>query len=176
MFAMDEPALLAYVRDGLGGDVGTYGLILVVWGAGIIVGGLLYAARGVGAPFAAIVLGVASSALGYLGLGFAPNVLVAVVAAVIGGMGNGAYWVAIVTTVLERAPSGEEARVSARLEGLATAMPAVGILLGGVVAEVVSPRVTLWLPGLVALVALAAWVLLARVLDGRTTAEVRQRG
>ena len=172
VFSMDEPALLAYVRGGLGGDAGTYGLILMVWGAGIMSGGALYARFGVHATVTAIVLGVAASAAGYIGLGFAPTVAFALVAAFIGGNGNGAYWVAIVTTVLEACPPGEEARASGRLEGLGTAMPAVGIVLGGVMAELASPRMTLWLPGLVALVALAVWTVGVRAAAGRAAVEL----
>lgn len=160
-FAMDEPALLAYVRESLDADTSLYGTILVAWGAGVIAGGLIYSRFGVGAPIGAIIGGVGAAALGYIGLGFAPTPAAACAAAVLGGIGNGVYWVALVTAVLGAAPAGDEARVSGRLEGLATAMPALGIVLGGVVAEWVDPRVTLWLPGFIALGALAAWSVIA---------------
>jgi hypothetical protein len=162
IFSMDEPALLAYVRHDLAGDVGLYGLILVTWGAGMVIGGLLYSRFGLGRPHGSIVVGVLAAALGYIGLGVAPSIGVACAAAVIGGAGNGSYWVALVTAVLEHAPPGAEAKASGRLEGLATAMPALGIALGGALAQFVEPRVTLWLPGMIAVLALITWMVAVR--------------
>lgn len=162
VFSMDEAVLLAYVRDALGGDVPMYGGILIVWGAGMLAGGLIYSRFGLRAPYLAIVAGVLASAAGYVGLGVAATATVAYVAAVVGGLGNGSYWVALVTAVLERAPAGREAEASGHLEGLATAMPAIGMVLGGVIAEYAGPRVTLWLPGVIATVALTAWMVAAR--------------
>jgi hypothetical protein len=162
VFAMDEPALLAYVRDDLGASTGLYGGILTAWGVGVIVGGAAYSRFGLAAPLQAIVAGVSAAAVGYIGLGLAPSPTWACVAAVVGGVGNGSYWVALVTAVLERAPLGAEARVAGQLEGIATAMPAVGIVLGGAVAQFGDPRTTLWLPGVLALAALSVWVAAAR--------------
>ena len=85
-----------------------------------------------------------------------------------GGLGNGAYWVALVTVYLERAGvSGAEAKASARLEGVATSMVAVGIIFGGIVAEFVGPRVTLWLPGFVVLAVLCVWIAVDRAARTR---------
>lgn len=170
-FAMDEPALLAYVQSSLGAGVGVYGTILVLWGIGMVLGGAAYSRLGVGAPFTVIVAGVLASATGYLGLGLAPSVGVAYAAAVIGGIGNGSYWVVLVTAYLERADHGDAAAASGRFEGTVTATAAVGIVVGGLVAQVIGPRPTLWIPGAIAVVALTAWAALDRA-SGRHSAPV----
>lgn len=168
LFAMDEPALLAYARDSLGSDVNGYALILVAWGVGMLLGGLAYArllARDMSAVFG---WGAALAAACYVGLGVAPGLAVALAVAVLGGAGNGVYWVALVTAVQESAADAEQGRYAARLEGIATAAPALGVVVGGLVAEYVSPRASLWLPGALALLALAVWALAVRVLSAAT--------
>jgi predicted MFS family arabinose efflux permease len=169
LFAMDEPALLAYVREALGADTGVYGAILVSWGIGVIAGGLLYSRYGLDAPRRAIVAGVAAAAVGYVALGVAPTVGLAYAAAVLGGIGNGVYWVALATAVLEQARPGEEAGASGRLEGIVTALPAAGFVLGGAVAQWIDARATLWAPGLAAVVVLVVWVVRTRSAPRRVT-------
>ncbi len=160
-FAMDEPALLAYSEQSLSAGVEGYGVIVTAWGIGMVVGGLIYARVTDRSLVRIFVAGVIAAATGYVGLGVAPTLTAAATASVVGGMGNGIYWVALVTTVIEHAPAGEEARHAARLEALPTVAPGIGIVLGGLLAEWVSPRITLLLPGLVVLVALAVWLIVS---------------
>jgi predicted MFS family arabinose efflux permease len=167
LFAMDEPALLAYARDSLGSDVQGYALILVAWGSGMLLGGLAYARMLARSMVAVFGWGAALSAVGYVGLGVAPSLAVALLVALVGGAGNGVYWVALVTAVQESTGDGEQAQHAARLEGIATAAPALGVVVGGVVAEYISPRASLLIPGLLALSVLALWALALRVLGGR---------
>lgn len=169
-FAMDEPALLAYSEQSLSAGVEGYGVIVTAWGIGMVVGGLIYARVTDRSLVRVFVAGVIAAATGYVGLGVAPTLAAAAAASVVGGMGNGIYWVALVTTVIEHAPAGEEARHAARLEALPTVAPGIGIVLGGLLAEWVSPRITLLLPGLVVLVALAVWLIAIRVLLERRPA------
>lgn len=169
-FAMDEPALLAYSEDSLGAGIEGYGLIVTAWGVGMVVGGLIYARVSQMALLRIFVAGVVAAAGGYIGLGLAPAIGWAVAAAVLGGLGNGIYWVALVTTVIEHAPVGEEARHAARLEALPTVAPGVGIVLGGLLAEWASPRLTLLVPGLLVLAALALWIVAVHVFFERRPA------
>ncbi len=169
-FAMDEPALLAYSERSLEAGVEGYGVIVTAWGIGMIFGGLIYARVTQLALLRVFVVGVFAAAGGYIGLGLAPSLLWAAAASVLGGLGNGIYWVALVTTVIEHAPAGEEARHAARLEALPTVAPGVGIVLGGLLAEWASPRLTLLVPGLVVLAALLAWLAAIRIFVERRPA------
>ena len=155
IFSMDDPALLAYSEQSLGAGVGGYGAIFMAWGIGIAVGGLVFA-RLLHWPMLRIyALATVLAALAYLGMSMAPTIAVACAIAVVGGIGNGMDWVALVTAIQEATPRGLEARTAMRLEAIGTAGPGVGILLGGIIADLASPRVTLLVPGVAALVILA---------------------
>ncbi|HYU61565.1 MAG TPA: hypothetical protein VEK39_12470 [Solirubrobacterales bacterium] len=58
----------------------------------------------------------------------------------VGGAGNGVQWVALVRAVQELTSQSYQARVIAMLESLASAMPGIGFVIGGVVAATLSPR------------------------------------
>lgn len=153
-FAMDEPSLLPYATESLAAGVGAYGLILSLWGLGIIVGSVLFSRMLDRSMVLLAAIGTAIGALGYVGLGLAPTVAVAGVIAVLGGIGNGFNWVALVTAVQEASPPAEQGRVAARLEAIATVGPGIGYLIGGAVADTLDPRLTLLVPGVLALVLL----------------------
>jgi MFS family permease len=157
LFAMDEPALLAYAERTLGSGLGGYGGILVAWGIGMIAGGFVYSALAGGSVKRLFIAATVASAAGYLGLGLAPTLVVALAMAVLGGIGNGFFWASLSTLVFEASMPGDETRQAGRLEAIATATPAAGMLLGGLVAEYVSLRVTLLAPGILALLAVLVW-------------------
>lgn len=159
-FAMDEPSLLPYATESLGDGVGAYGAILSLWGLGIIVGSVLFARMLDRSMVVLAAVGTAIGALGYIGLGLAPNLAVAGVIAVLGGVGNGFNWVALVTAVQEASPAAQQGRVAARLEAIATVGPGVGYLIGGAVADALDPRLTLLIPGVLALLLLAGAALI----------------
>ncbi len=153
--AMDEPSLLPYSEQSLHAGAGGYGAILSFWGFGIIVGSLAFS-RMLHIPMLLIAAGGTTlTAIGYLGLAGAPTLSFACAVSVIGGVGNGFSWVALVTAVQEATPENRQGQAASRLEGIATAGPAIGYVLGGVIADVASPRLTLLIPGLVALAVLA---------------------
>ncbi len=167
-FAMDEPSLLPYAEQSLGAGVGTYSSILSCWGLGIIVGSVLFG-RLLDRPMIAVgAAGTAIAAVGYLGLGLAPTVAVACASAVFGGIGNGLNWVALVTAVQEATPAEHQGQAATRLEAIATVGPGIGYLLGGLLADAASPRLTLVIPGVLALTILAvgtvAWTARSRGL------------
>ena len=60
----------------------------------------------------------------------------------IGGLGNGVQWIALVTAVQELTSGAYQARVLALLEALASAMPGAGFLLGGALAALFEPRIS----------------------------------
>ena len=69
-------------------------------------------------------------------MGIAPNLAVACVFSVIGGVGNGVEWVSAISAVQELTESGMQARVMAVLESIGAAMPGVGFALGGLMAAI----------------------------------------
>jgi hypothetical protein len=70
------------------------------------------------------------------------------VAALVGGLGNGVQWVALVNAVQELTDLGFQARVIGLLEALAAAAPGVGFVAGGLSAALLSPRFSYLLAGL----------------------------
>lgn len=141
-FAAVIPVEVVYVKETLGSSDSGYGLMLASWGAGMVIGSLLFAAiRQASLP---VLLFFSTLAVGggYLGLAAAPTLAVACVASTLGGAGNGIQWVAAISAVQELTSAAMQARVMSVLESVAAAMPGIGFALGGIVATVLSPRAT----------------------------------
>jgi MFS family permease len=146
-FFLVVPIEVVYVQQTLdAGDIG-YGALLSSWGVGLVLGSAVYA-RVRNAP-TGIVLGAATAAIGaaYLGMAAASGIVVACLASVVGGLGNGVQWVALLTAVQELVPDAMQARVSGFLESLSAAMPGVGFLLGGGLVALDSPRLAFVVAG-----------------------------
>ncbi|HSC20384.1 MAG TPA: MFS transporter, partial [Solirubrobacterales bacterium] len=106
--------------------------------------------------FSTLAIGV-----GYLGLAAAPTLAFACAASVVGGAGNGIQWVAAISAVQELTAETMQARVMSVLESIGAAMPGIGFVVGGVVAALVSPRMTFLVAGsgVIAIVAVMAPIL-----------------
>ncbi len=114
---------------------------------------------------------------GYLGIAAAPTLALACAAAAVGGAGNGVQWVSAVSAVQELTVAGMQARVMSVLESIGAAMPAVGYLLGGLIATAASPRATFLVTGLGVLATVAvAGVALGRNWPERREKEASARG
>src|SRR5688572_4250333 len=158
------PIEIVFAKETLdAGDAG-YGLLLSSWGAGMVAGGLVFALlRGLTLR---VLLAASTLAIGlaYLGMGAAPTLAIACAAAVIGGVGNGMQWVAMVSAVQEMTGLRYQARVMAMMESISSATPGIGFILGGAVAALLSPRASFALAGFgVLLVLVAAALALNRV-------------
>jgi MFS family permease len=142
------PIEVVFAKETLGaGDAG-YGALLASWGAGMVAGGLLFAVLrrlSLGALLAFSTLAIGAS---YLGTAAAPTLLVACLAAALGGTGNGVQWVALLSAVQEMTETPYQARVISMLESIASAAPGVGFVIGGVVAAALSPRASYAVAGL----------------------------
>lgn len=141
-FAAVIPVEVVYAKETLGVNDTGYGLMLASWGAGMVLGSLVFAgirqlALAYLLLFSTLVVGA-----GYLGLAVAPTLAVACAASVVGGTGNGVQWVSAISAVQELTTQGMQARVMAVLESIGAAMPGVGFAIGGLIATVASPRVT----------------------------------
>lgn len=154
-FALVIPIEVVFALETLdAGDAG-YGALLASWGVGMLLGSLLFAAvKRVPLP---VLLFVSTAAIGvsYLGTSVSPTLLVACLAASVGGIGNGVQWIALVTAVQELTRAAYQARVLALLEALSSAMPGIGFLLGGGIAAIFSPRASYAVAGIGVLVVLA---------------------
>jgi MFS family permease len=138
-FTAVVPVEIVYAKDALGtGDRG-YGLLLTSWGAGLVIGSLVFT-RTSRRPLVLIALSTALVGISYLGLAVADSLALACAISLAGGCGNGIQWVAVVTAVQEATGVDLQARIVGLLESIGAAMPAVGFLLGGAVASVASSR------------------------------------
>ncbi|HET6997978.1 MAG TPA: MFS transporter [Solirubrobacterales bacterium] len=141
-FAAVIPIEVIYAKETLdAGDAG-YGLLLASWGAGMVIGSIVFATlRRAPLPYL-LFFSTVTIGLGYLGMAAAPVLATACIAATVGGAGNGVQWVAIVSAVQELTVENMQARVMSVLESIGAAMPGVGYLLGGLIATADNPRAT----------------------------------
>ena len=164
-FSLVIPIEVFFAKQTLdAGDAG-YGALLASWGAGMVLGSLAFAGlRAVALP--ALLLG-STVAIGaaYLATAAAPTLLVACLASVVGGVGNGIQWTALVTAVQELTRATYQARVLALLEAIASAMPGVGFLLGGAITAIFAPRASYAIAGAGVLVVVVAAAAALRRVD-----------
>jgi MFS family permease len=163
LFTMVAPIEIVYAKESLHGGDTAYGTLLTGWGSGVIVGSLIFA-RVHGRSLAALV-GASTLVIGiaYLGMAAAPSLAVATVAAVLGGLGNGMQWVVVVTAMQEAVASEMQGRVAGFFEAVATGLPGLGFLLGGVLTAALSPRVAFAVAGAGVVVVVSAGGLLFRL-------------
>ena len=105
-------------------------------------------------------------------MAIAPSLGIAMVGAVIAGVGNGVQVVAVRTALQEAIPERWMALILSLNESIFQAVPGAGILLGGAIAWLAGPRVALAAGAAGSLaVALAMWVKLRpRVAAGKSMA------
>jgi MFS family permease len=128
----------------------------------MVLGSLLYAAVRHTPSLALIGTSTLTVAAAYLGMAGAQTLLIACVLSVLGGIGNGIQWVAVITAIQERTADGYQARVIGLLESAAAAMPGIGFVLGGVLTTIFTPRAAYATAGAGILVVLAAGAVLLR--------------
>jgi MFS family permease len=162
-FYLVVPVTVVYVARSLHAGAGGYAAILASWGAGAVIGSTVHVrlARRVGQT--GILLSTAAVAAAYLGTALAPTIVFACGWSVLGGIGNGTQWASVETAVHQAVEERFRLRVSAVLESLAALAPGVGILLGGALTTLFSPRAAYLAAG-VGLFALIAVAVLGRAL------------
>lgn len=146
-FAAVIPVEVVYVKDTLESSDTGYGLMLASWGAGMVLGSLLFARLRQSSLGYLLLFSTFAVGTGYLGLAAAPTLALACLASVVGGAGNGVQWVTMISAVQELTAESMQARVMSVLESIGAAMPGVGFALGGVIAALVSPRMTFLVAG-----------------------------
>jgi MFS family permease len=146
-FAAVIPVEVVYVKDTLNSTDTGYGLMLASWGSGMVLGSLLFARLRQSSLGYLLLFSTFAVGSGYLGLAAAPTLAFACLASVVGGAGNGVQWVTMISAVQELTAESMQARVMSVLESIGAAMPGVGFALGGVIAALVSPRMTFLVAG-----------------------------
>jgi Transmembrane secretion effector len=145
-FASVEPVEVLFVKSTLeAGDRG-FGFLTAAWGAGMVLGSLVFA-RSVHRPLRPMLIwGTLAVGMSYIGFSLSPTLAVACGAAVIGGMGNGVQWAALISSVQHLTPRELLGRLMGTVEGIGALCPAIGFVAGGVLAQLTSPRTAmLWI-------------------------------
>jgi hypothetical protein len=175
-FTIVVPIEVIYAKETLGTTDAGFGLLLSSWGAGIVLGSLLFLWLRSRAGLPMILVSSAAVGAAYLGMSQASSLAVACACSVVGGAGNGVQWVAVMTRLQEATPAPLQARMSGLLESLGAAMPGVGFLLGGSIAALWSPRTAFAVAGAGILVLVGAALLLRPALPQTSTTTGRTMG
>jgi Transmembrane secretion effector len=176
LFTLVVPIEVIYAKESLGTSDAGFGILLASWGAGIVVGSLVYLLVKHRSPLALIVVSTALVGAAYLGLATADTLLVACAISVVGGAGNGVQWISIVTSLQEITPTDYQARIVGLLESLGAAMPGIGFLIGGTLVALGSPRTAYAVAGAGVLLLVLAALIVRPSLDRALTPRHRSPG
>jgi predicted MFS family arabinose efflux permease len=142
-FTISIPVEVVFAQHSLHAGAGGYGILLSAWGAGALVGSAIYARWRRLPSRELIALGTASLGVGFIVMAAAPSLAIAVIGAVIAGIGNGIQVVAVRTALQEATAERWMALMLSLNESIFQAVPGAGILLGGAIASLAGPRVAL---------------------------------
>jgi predicted MFS family arabinose efflux permease len=175
-FTLVVPIEVIYAKESLGTTSAGFGVLLSAWGAGIVLGSLLFIALKNRTGFALILLSTAAVGAAYLGMSQAQTLLLACVMSVVGGAGNGIQWVAVMTALQQATPTEYQARMSGLLESIGAGVPGLGFLLGGLIVTLGSPRTAFAIAGAgILLLVVLALVLRPAVHTSTTTGRTMGR-
>ena len=158
-FTLIVPIEIVYAAETLGTDDLGYGILLSSWGAGIVLGSLVFLTVRRRSVSTLILSSTLAIGCAYLGMAVARELWLACVFSVIGGLGNGIQWVSVMTALQESTPHDLQARITGLLESISSAMTGVGFLIGGIITTLASPPAAFAISG----IGVAVLVLLAAV-------------
>ncbi|HWT23034.1 MAG TPA: MFS transporter [Solirubrobacteraceae bacterium] len=147
-FTIIVPIEVVYARETLATDDAGYGLLLSAWGAGVVLGSLVFLTVRRRRAITLILLSTLAIGAAYLGMSVARELWLACGFSVLGGLGNGVQWVSVMTALQESTPQDLQARVTGVLESVASAMTGAGFLLGGVITALTTPPTAFAVSGL----------------------------
>ena len=154
LVGMVDVVLVYLVRETLHAASVWYGVAEASWTVGMVAGsvgaGLVRTARG---QVHATIAGVAVVCAGVAGFAVAPAVAILVPMSVFGGIGNGYAGTCLSTLLLARTHDSARGRISAAANAILGGAQGAALLLGGVVAAVLSPRAIYAIGGLLGLAA-----------------------
>jgi MFS family permease len=147
-FESGAPIEVTYAKVTLGTGAGGFGLLMGSWGAGALLGSLLFA-RMVRRQLAAMLsAGTLAVGMGYLGFAAAPSLALACLAGLVGGVGNGVELPALNSIVQLLTPPRLQGRLMGAVESLGALSLAIGVPLGGALVALSSPRAAFLVIGL----------------------------
>jgi MFS family permease len=147
-FEFSGPIEVAYAKATLHAGARGYGLLMTAWGAGVVVGSLVFARSSRRPARAMLSAGTLGVGLAYLGFAAAPSLLIACLAALVGGVGNGVQWASLIGAVQRLTPQRLQGRLMGAVESLGALCPALGLSLGGALVALSSPRGAFLVAGL----------------------------
>jgi MFS family permease len=154
LVGMVDVVLVYLVRETFHAGGVWYGVAQASWMAGMVVGavgaGRVRTERG---RARATINGIALVCAGLACFAVAPTVVILVPLSVLGGIGNGFAGTCLSTLVMIRTPDSARGRVSASINAIVGGAQGVSLLLGGLVAIVLSPREIYGIAGLLGLAA-----------------------
>jgi Major Facilitator Superfamily len=145
-FASVEPVEVLFVKSTLNAGDRGFGFLTAAWGVGMVLGSLVFARSLYRSLRPMLVWGTLAVGISYIGFSVSPTLAVACGAAVVGGTGNGVQWAALISSVQHLTPRELLGRLMGAVEGIGALCPAIGFVLGGVLAQLTSPRTAmLWI-------------------------------
>lgn len=170
-FQFSAPIEVAYAKATLNAGDRGYGLLLGAWGIGVVIGSLVFARNVNRSLKVLLTTGTLAVGLAYLGFAAAPTLLVACLIAVIGGLGNGVQWASLISAVQRLTPQSLHGRLMGAVESLSWSCPALGLLLGGGLTALISPRAAFLVAGVGAVATTGAFLRLKLESSAASAAE-----
>ena len=134
------PIEVTYAKATLHAGDGGFGLLLTTWGAGAVLGSLIFA-RSLRRPLGVLLsAGTLAVGLAYVGFAAAPTLGLACVAALVGGIGNGVELPSLFSLVQRLSPQNLHGRLMGAVESLTALSVAIGLPVGGALVALSSPR------------------------------------
>ena len=161
-FTISVPVEVVFAQHSLHAGAAGYGALLSAWGLGAVAGAAVYARwRGLPNRYL-IVFGAGCLGVGFLVMAAAPTLAVAIVGGASAGIGNGVESVAVRTALQEEVEDQWMALMMSLYEALFQSVPGVGIVIGGAITALGSPRAALAVAGVGSwAITVAAWFALA---------------
>ncbi len=146
-FESAGPIEVTYANATLHAGGRGFGLLVTTWGAGGVLGSLVFARyvkRSLG-----ILLSAGAFAIGaaYLGFAAAPTLALACPAALVGGIGNGLQWPSLISIVQQLTPPKLLGRMMGAVESLGALCLALGLTFGGALVAASSTRIAFLVVG-----------------------------
>jgi MFS family permease len=161
VFTISIPVEVVFVQHSLKAGAGGYGALMSGWGTGAVIGSAAYARWRRRTARALLAASGAALAAGFVLMAAAPTIVVAVIGAALGGIGNGVESVAAQTALQEYTPPRWMALVMSLNQSITQAAPGVGILLGGLITALASARLAFAVAGAGSIVfAISVWIVL----------------